>query len=191
LRDNGVRLQKLIENLLTFSAWQTNTAALEISQFDLKPLVFGVLGQHRLAISSRKIRLQIDIAPVSVRADEGKLRLVLENLVSNAIKFTPERGSIHVSAAATDGALLINVADNGPGIAEEDRERIFEAFYQGRRPQGGHVGGTGIGLSVVSECIQAHGGSVELVTGQFAGAHFRVRLPMKDALQLPAQAANA
>jgi len=191
LRDNGVRLQKLIENLLTFSAWQTNTAALEISEFDLKPLVFNVLGQHRLVISNKKIRLQIDVAPVSVRADEGKLRLVLENLVSNAIKFTPERGSIHVSAEATGGELVINVADNGLGIAEEDRERIFEAFYQGRRPQGGHVGGTGIGLSVVAECVQAHGGTVTLVTGQFAGAHFRVRLPMSDALQPAAKAASA
>ncbi len=178
LRDNGVKLQKLIENLLTFSAWQTKTAALEESEFELKPLIFGVLSQHRLAISTKKVRLQLEIAPLQIHADEGKLRLVLENLISNAIKFAPERGLIHVSANATNDALEINVADNGPGVAEEDGERIFEAFYQGRRPQGGPVGGTGIGLSVVAECVQAHGGTVELVKGQWSGAHFRVRLPM-------------
>ncbi len=139
-----------------------------------------MLSQHRLAISTKKIRLQLEIAPLQIRADEGKLRLVLENLISNAIKFTPELGLIHVSADTTADALEINVADNGPGVAEEDGERIFEAFYQGRRPQGGPVGGTGIGLSVVAECVQAHGGTVELVKGQWSGAHFRVRLPMGE-----------
>ena len=192
LRDNGIKLQKLIENLLTFSAWQTNTAALELTDFELKPLVFSVLSQHRLAITNKKIRLQIDVAPLDVHADEGKLRLVLENLISNALKFTPERGLIYVSAQSSDDALVIDVADNGPGIADDDGDRIFEAFYQGRHPQGGYVGGTGIGLSVVAECVQAHGGTVERVHGQFSGAHFRVHLPVENALQ-PAHAkvANA
>jgi two-component system sensor histidine kinase GlrK len=190
LRDNSVRLQKLIENLLTFSAWQTKTAALEFSDFELKPLVFNVLSQHRLTVSSRKIRLQLEVSPVSVRADEGKLRLVLENLVSNAIKFTPDRGLLHVNATVADDELVIDVADNGPGVAPEDQDRIFEAFYQGRRPQGGAVGGTGIGLSVVAECVQAHGGTVELVTGKWSGAHFRVCLPVSGPLQ-PAVAASA
>jgi two-component system sensor histidine kinase GlrK len=178
LRDNGIKLQKLIENLLTFSAWQTKTAALEMSDFELKPLALGALSQHRLAISSKQIRLQLEIAPLRINADEGKLRLVLENLISNAIKFTPERGLIQISTSTTNDSLVINVADNGPGVAEEDGERIFEAFYQGRRPQSGPVGGTGIGLSVVAECVQAHGGTVELVKGQWSGAHFRVCLPM-------------
>jgi two-component system sensor histidine kinase GlrK len=192
LRDNGIKLQKLIENLLTFSAWQTKTAALELSDFELKPLLFSVLSQHRLALSSKKIRLQLNVAPVRVHADEGKLRLVLENLISNAVKFAPERGMIHVGVVASDEALVIDVADNGPGVAPEDGDRIFEAFYQGRRPQGGAVGGTGIGLSVVAECVQAHGGTVELVTGQWSGAHFRARLPVRNSVR-PAtqQAANA
>jgi len=192
LRDNGIKLQKLIENLLTFSAWQTKTAALEVSDFEFKPLLFSVLSQHRLAISSKKIRLQLNVTPLQVHADEGKLRLVLENLISNAIKFTPERGLIHISAVVSADALVIDVADNGPGIADEDGDRVFEAFYQGRHPQGGRVGGTGIGLSVVSECVQAHGGSVELVKGQFSGAHFRVCLPARGQLQTAAaQVVNA
>ena len=118
-------------------------------------MLFGVLSQHRLAIASKKVRLQLDVDPLRVHADEGKLRLVLENLISNAVKFTPERGLIHVSAELTDDALVIDVADNGPGVAEEDRGRIFEAFYQGRRPQGGPVGGTGIGLALTSSPYSA------------------------------------
>jgi len=99
---------------------------------------------------------------------------------------------IYVSAKSSDEALAIDVADNGPGVAADDGDRIFEAFYQGRHPQGGPVGGTGIGLSVVAECVQAHGGTVELVNGQFSGAHFRVCLPVQNKLRTaPAKVANA
>ena len=137
LRDNGVKLQKLIENLLTFSAWQTKTAALEMAEFELKPMVFSVLSQHRMTISQKKIKLQLDTKPINIHADEGKIRLVLENLISNAIKFTPDGGIIQVGARLAGAALVIDVADSGPGVAEEDRDRVFEAFYQGRRLQGG------------------------------------------------------
>jgi two-component system sensor histidine kinase GlrK len=181
LRDNGVKLQKLIENLLTFSAWQTHTAALELSEFELKPMVFSVLSQHRLVLSNKKIKLQLSISAITVRADEGKLKLVLENLLSNAIKFTPSGGTIQIGAGMTGNELVIDVSDNGPGVHPDDGDRIFEAFYQGRRPQGGPVGGTGIGLSVVAECVQAHGGTVQLVQGGAPGAHFQVRLPLRRA----------
>ncbi len=71
--------------------------------------------------------------------------------------------------------------DSGPGIPAEERNRIFEAFYQGKTPQGGHVKGTGIGLSVVTEFVNAHGGSIEILEAQGGGAHFRVRLPLRAA----------
>ena len=196
LRENSVKLQRLIENLLTFSAWQAKTATLAITEFELKPLVFSVLSLHRLVISSREIKLRLEVAPIKVRADEGKIRLVLENLLSNALKFTPENGTIAIRAAMEGSDLVIEVADSGPGVATEDAPRIFEAFYQGRRPQGGPVGGTGIGLSVVHECVQAHGGTVALVPqsarhsagrGEAAlrGAHFVVRLPLRRAEDRP------
>jgi two-component system sensor histidine kinase GlrK len=178
LRDNGVRLQTLIENLLTFSAWQSKNTQLELRELELKPLVFGVLGQHRLAIANQNIKLQLNVQPIQVTADEGKLRLVLENLISNAIKFTPEGGILAVTACQEHSTLVLDVADSGPGIAEEDRDRVFEAFYQGRRRANSHVGGTGIGLSVVAECVQAHGGEVLLIPDNQFGAHFRVRLPL-------------
>jgi two-component system sensor histidine kinase GlrK len=180
LRDNGVKLQKLIENLLTFSAWQTQTASLDLSQFELKPMVFSILSQHRLVLSNRKIKLQLNVSPIKVYADEGKLKLVLDNLMSNAIKFTPNGGMITVGAGMDGKDLVIDVSDTGPGVHPDDASRIFEAFYQGRRQQGGPVGGTGIGLSVVAECVQAHGGTVQLLHDQ-PGAHFQVRLPLRRA----------
>jgi len=195
LRENSVKLQRLIENLLTFSAWQAKTATLAITEFELKPLVFSVLSLHRLVISSREIKLRLEVAPIKVRADEGKIRLVLENLVSIALKFTPESGEIAIRAAMEGNDLVIEVADSGPGVATEDAPRIFEAFYQGRRPQGGPVGGTGIGLSVVHECVVAHGGTVALLPQSarqaargekpLRGAHFVVRLPLRRADDRP------
>jgi two-component system sensor histidine kinase GlrK len=204
LRENSVKLQQLIENLLTFSAWQAKTASLAISEFELKPLVFSVLSQHRLVISSREIKLRLEIAPIKVRADEGKLRLVLENLLSNAMKFTPEKGTIAIRAEMQGDDLVLEIADSGPGIAPEDAPRIFEAFFQGRRLQGGPVGGTGIGLSVVNECVQAHGGTIALAAQSasaasggsadhgagdtdtaISGAHFLVRLPLRRAEDRP------
>jgi two-component system sensor histidine kinase GlrK len=191
LRENALKLQKLIENLLTFSAWQTKTASLEVTSFELKPLVFNVLSQHRLVISNRRLKLQVKVRAIRVNADQGKLRLVLENLLSNAIKFMPDGGVLHVGAEMQGAELVIDVADNGPGIADEDRERVFEAFYRGRNLQGGHVGGTGIGLSVVAECVQAHGGSVKLLDSDWPGAHFQVRLPLRRLTDRPQLVVNA
>jgi two-component system sensor histidine kinase GlrK len=118
---------------------------------------------------------------ITLHADRSKLRLILDNLISNAVKFTPDGGTITVRAWREDGGgnVVIDVADTGPGIPAEERARIFEAFYQGATPQGGLVRGTGIGLSVVQEFVNAHGGTVELLDGELPGAHFRVRLPAR------------
>jgi len=117
---------------------------------------------------------------------------VIDNLLSNAVKFTPKGGVITVRAKKTESDFVLEFADTGPGIPEDERSRIFEAFFQGKREQGGPVGGTGIGLSVVLECIQAHQGSVELIrTGEFSGAHFRIRIPQNQVNEQPRIAANA
>ena len=119
--------------------------------------------------------------------------MILDNLISNSSKFTPAGGTIFVRAYKKQRELVIDVADTGPGIPAEERDRIFEAFYQGKTPQGGHVQGTGIGLSVVLECVHAHGGSIRLVTGRrkYSGAHFRVKMPLEQAATLEDPAVNA
>ena len=87
---------------------------------------------------------------------------------------------------------MLEFGDTGPGIPAEERPRIFEAFFQGRREQGGQVAGTGIGLSVVLECVQAHEGSVELLeSDEFSGAHFRIDIPQERAQAQRKLAANA
>jgi two-component system sensor histidine kinase GlrK len=158
----------------------------------LRALVISVAKTQRLVLKSAHVQLRLAVEDIIVTADRDKIRTVLDNLLSNAVKFTPKGGEITVRAHKTDNNFVLEFADTGPGIPEDESPRIFEAFFQGKREQGGQVGGTGIGLSVVLECIQAHDGSVELVnTGEFSGAHFRIHIPQKQSLEQPRIAANA
>jgi two-component system sensor histidine kinase GlrK len=178
MRENSLRLQQLIENLLSYSEWQARRGELDIGEFRLAPLVHAVTESYQLPLTTHRLRLETSIEDITLRADRTRLRLVIDNLVSNAIKFSPEGGTIHVRAGVEGTEAVIDVADAGPGIASEERVRIFEPFFQGATPQGGLVRGTGIGLSVVQEFVHAHGGRVELVDGDLPGAHFRVHLPL-------------
>jgi two-component system sensor histidine kinase GlrK len=186
LRDNGMKLQRLIENLLSFSAWQAKSVGLEVSEFKVRPLVKSVLENQQLTLVAQRVRLDVQVEDLTPLADRGKVRLILDNLLSNAIKFTPRGGTISIHARSEREQLVLDVMDSGPGIPVEERNRIFEAFYQGKTPQGGHVKGTGIGLSVVTEFVNAHGGSIEILEAPAGGAHFRVRLPLRQ----PAPAAR-
>jgi two-component system sensor histidine kinase GlrK len=192
LRMNGLKLQHLIENLLSFSAWQSKNVVLTLSDFPLRSLVISVAKAQRLALKAAKIQLKLDVEDIVITADRDKLRTVLDNLLSNAVKFTPVDGIVTIRARSTPASFVLEFADTGPGIPEDESPRIFEAFFQGHREQGGHIAGTGIGLSVVLECIQAHEGSVELVNSdEFSGAHFRIHIPQKREAANERIAANA
>ena len=177
LRENALRLQRLIENLLSYSAWQSKSSTVDRSQFRLSSLVGTVVDSQRLALAARDLTLDLQVADVNLVGDRAKLKLVLDNLLSNALKFTPRGGTIHLHAYPDDSTTIIDLADSGPGIPHEEREKVFEAFYSGPTPHGGPLKGTGIGLSVVREFVQAHGGTIEIIDGEFPGAHLRIRLP--------------
>ncbi len=185
LRENGMKLQRLIENLLSFSAWQAKSVGLDVSEFKLRPLIKSVLENQQLTLVAQRVRLDVQIEDLAPFADRGKVRLILDNLLSNAIKFTPRGGTISIHARRERDQLVLDVMDTGPGIPAEERARIFEAFYQGKTPQGGHVKGTGIGLSVVTEFVNAHNGSIEILEAPEGGADFRVRLPLRQPAPLP------
>jgi len=192
LRQNSLKLQQLIENLLSFSAWQTKNEVLTLSEFPLRALIVSVAKTQRLALKAAQIQLRLNVEDIVVTADRDKLRTVFDNLLSNAVKFTPKNGTITIRASSTPDYFVVEVADTGPGIPKHETPRIFEAFFQGTQKQGGQVDGTGIGLSVVLECIQAHDGKVELLTtDEFSGAHFRILVPQQAAAAHQMIAANA
>ena len=177
LREESLRLQRLIENLLSYSEWQAKRGGLERSRFRLGPLVAAAIEAYQLPVAARRLRIDLAVDDLEVNADRARLRLILDNLLSNAVKYSPDGATITLRAQRDGDDLVVEVADQGPGIPADERARIFEAFYQGPAAAGALVRGTGIGLSVVQEFVQAHGGTVELVDGEFTGAHFRVRLP--------------
>jgi two-component system sensor histidine kinase GlrK len=179
LRENGIKLQRMIENLLSFSAWQTSSVGLEATEFRLRPLVKQVLENQQLTLLSQRVRLDVHVEDVTLVADRGKIRLILENLLSNAVKYSPKGGTIHLMARASALQLILDVADSGPGIPVEDRGHVFDAFYTGRAARSTAVKGTGIGLSVVLEFVSAHGGTIQIIDGQFPGAHFRITMPIR------------
>lgn len=181
LRDNSIRLQQLIENLLSFSAWQTRHSGLEITRFRLRPLVKSALETHQLTLLAQRMHLELKVDDIELDADRAKMKLILDNLLSNALKYSPKGGTIYINAHADEAQLLLDVADTGPGIPAAERTAVFEAFFSGRAPISGHLKGTGIGLSVVSEFVQAHGGTITILDGHYRGAHFRVTMPLKSA----------
>ncbi len=181
LRENGIKLQRMIENLLSFSAWQTSSVGLDASEFRLRPVVKQVLENQQLTLLSQRVRLDVRVDDITLVADRSKIRLILENLVSNAVKYSPKGGTIHLKARTSGNLFILDVADNGPGVPMEDREHVFEAFYTGRAAKTTAVKGTGIGLSVVLEFVSAHGGTIEIVDGEYPGAHFRITMPVNSA----------
>jgi two-component system sensor histidine kinase GlrK len=137
LRLNGLKLQQLIENLLSFSAWQTKNEVLTLSDFPLRALVISVAKAQRLALKAAQIQLRLEVEDIEVNADRDKLRTVLDNLLSNAVKFTPKEGVITIRATSTPNWFVLEFADTGPGIPEDESPKIFEAFFQGNEEQGG------------------------------------------------------
>ena len=116
--------------------------------------------------------------------DADKLRVVVDNLITNAIKFTPTGKQIEVRLHSEGGKAVLDVIDEGPGIAEDELDKIFDAFFRGTRTQRGERGeimGSGLGLAIAKEYVQAHRGEIQLAppTEAHPGAHFRVTLPLK------------
>ena len=183
MREHSLQLQRLIENLLSYSAWQAHAGELSVTEFSVPALVKSVVDSHRLALATAALEPEEQIEDFRIEADEGKIKLVLDNLLSNAIKYSPKGGKLILRARRIDDEYcVLEVADFGPGIRPEERSRVFEAFYQGDTSPRGYLPGTGIGLSIVEEFITAHGGKVELVENEFPGAHFRVCLPMRQSV---------
>jgi two-component system sensor histidine kinase GlrK len=177
LRDNSIQLQKLIENLLDFNVASSRASQLKVQKVDLKRVVETVLSRHKVATLARQLVLDVSLRPLVMDGDLGKLQTLVDNLISNAIKFSPESGRLRVRAEKRGEQIIIEVADSGPGIPEAERRRIFDAFYQGTFSGNGHVRGTGLGLSIAREYAQAHGGYIEVIDSEDRGACLRVVLP--------------
>ncbi|MEW6687988.1 MAG: HAMP domain-containing sensor histidine kinase [Pseudomonadota bacterium] len=183
LRDNSVKLQRLIEELLDYQRALHAAAGLEVGPLGLDALLRQSVQAHQLAAQSKVQRIELEAEALTVWADPAKLRSVIDNLLGNAIKFTPAGGLIRVRSRANGGSATIEVLDSGPGVPAEEREAIFEAFFRGRAGASGRTEGTGLGLAIAREFTEAHGGRIEVIPGT-RGGHFRVTLPLRPAALL-------
>ena len=184
MRDNSIKLQRLIEELLDYQRALHAAASLEVKPVVLETLVAEAAKAHELAAQAKGLRLEIDSASGMVEADPEKLRSIIDNLVSNAVKFTPPGGIITVKARVEGGEAVIEVIDSGPGVAPEERESVFNLFFRGRgKGEGTRIKGTGLGLAIARELVEAHGGNIAVVP-QGPGGHFRVTLPRRSARTL-------
>jgi two-component system sensor histidine kinase GlrK len=118
--------------------------------------------------------------PAMVIGDAERLRTIVDNLLSNAIKYSPRNGAIELTLNTQDGFAVLDVMDQGPGVAPGDRSRIFESFYQGPVPAEGRIKGSGLGLAIAREYAVAHGGRIEVLdrADGTRGAWFRLWLPL-------------
>jgi len=126
---------------------------------------------------NKSLQIDLNCPSLPLECDEQKIRIAVDNLLSNAVKHSPNGGKIRILAQKTQNDIVMDIIDSGPGVAPDDRDRIFDPFYQGRKPSHGPTSGTGLGLSIAREYVKAQGGTLALMDGEAGGAHFRIILP--------------
>jgi two-component system sensor histidine kinase GlrK len=178
MRDNSVKLQRLIEDLLDYQRALHAASSLLPRPVALDGVIREVTRGHELAMRAKRQNLALELERLNLEADAEKLRSILDNVLGNAVKFTPPGGSIAVTSRSDGADAVIDVVDSGPGVPPEEREAIFQSFFRGRARAGGRVEGTGLGLAIAREFAEAHGGRISVVT-RADGGHFRIVLPRK------------
>jgi two-component system, OmpR family, heavy metal sensor histidine kinase CusS len=179
------RLARLTDQLLTISREDAGVARQIRERVDLTALVKGVAETMRVLAESKSLRLQIDESGlVEIQADGARLRQVFFNLIDNAIKYTPEGGTIAIRIEPIDGTARVIVKDSGIGIAAEHLPRVFDRFYRVDKARSREQGGTGLGLTIVRSIVVAHSGKIELVSPPGQGTTCTVTLPIEPVVSL-------
>ena len=175
------RLHVILEDLLTLSRLESRTPGLRLEPLDLTALLRELADDYRqrATATGHRVELQLPAELPSISADAVRLRQVFDNLLDNALKYTPSQSFITIRAAVTAAEIEIRISDNGPGIPARDLPHIFERFYRVDKGRSREKGGTGLGLSIVKHIVQLHGGRVwaESPTGQ--GTTIVLTLPLK------------
>lgn len=176
LLQNTLVLQSEIEALLRFNAAAFEARQLQRRETELIGLLEDLMESQRLQWQAKGLRVEVEGEPTVLLLDPEKIASAVGNLLSNAIRFSPEQGAVRLSVSRAAGVVRIDVTDQGPGVAPADRAHVFEPFYRGERQPENAVRGTGIGLSIVQEYIHAHGGRVQLLDAP-PRSFFRIELP--------------
>ncbi|MDD2769743.1 MAG: HAMP domain-containing sensor histidine kinase [Methylococcus sp.] len=178
LVSNTQRLERLITALINFSQANADPAALRREPVDMSTLVNEVLDEYQLRLRANELRVEPQLAKMEIEGNPEQLRTVVDNLLSNAVKYSPTGGVISLRLCALDHYMELEVGDEGPGIDPQERQQVFEPFFQGSKGRELGIPGTGLGLAIVRECVASHQGSVELLEPPLGkGTLVRVRIP--------------
>lgn len=178
--EQGDRLHTLILNLLNLAKIESGREVFEVARLPINPLIRDCVEEYRTVAEAKPVSLLVDspTEELRVEAETEGLRFIVNNLIDNAIKYTPPGGRVTVSWRAEQGNAVIAVQDTGVGIAGEHQNRIFERFYRVDRARSREMGGTGLGLSIVKHLTQVFLGNVEVSSQVGKGSTFTVRLPL-------------
>ena len=189
---NADRLLRLVGDLIVVGQADAGRLTLSPAPLDLGELASDRAGAAQPGAEDRGVELAVHAdAPAPIVGDASRLGQVLDNLISNALKFTPSGGRVDVSVAAAADGVVLEVRDTGAGIPAAEQERLFERFYRTEGAQAGAVPGTGLGLSIVRAIVEAHHGRIALESAEGKGSAFRVWLPEGDGAHNAAADLNA
>lgn len=176
------RLGRLVSQLLDLSKLESGAVPLQRSAFEVRPLVEQVVQDTRLHSVQRAnaaVRLSVAVEPanLTMEADQERIHQVLANLVDNAVRHSPPGGQVIVRAAESDGGVALEVADDGPGIPEDEATRVFERFYRSDLARSNSDGGSGLGLAIARWIVDLHGGDIWVEPVSPRGCRMRVVVP--------------
>jgi two-component system, OmpR family, sensor histidine kinase BaeS len=179
LDEQTARLEHLVDDLALLWRAESHDLRLDLAVLDGSALLADVRERHRGLAGSRSIELVLgSVVPAQVRADPVRLAQVLDNLVGNALRYTPAGGRVELGLTIDGAAVVISVRDDGPGLTPDQAAKVFERFYRADPSRSRDAGGAGLGLAITRSLVEAMGGSVTVASaGAGRGATFAVRLP--------------
>jgi signal transduction histidine kinase len=176
IHDEAGRMSRLVDGLLDLARLDAVPSSLNRTPLDLAQLLNSLVEKLTLRANEKKITMKVRVDPLpTMIADTDRLSQVFTNLIENAIKYSPEGGTVVLAARSGSGEAIVSVADSGGGIPAEDLPRIFERFYRVDKARAGK--GYGLGLAITKDIVQAHGGSIRVESALGSGTRFTVRLP--------------
>ena len=178
MHEEALRLAHLVADLGRLAEAQQPGLLLARERVDLAALVRGRCDAMAERFASARLALETELRPVTVAGDPQRLGQVVDNLLSNALRYTDGGGAVTVRVSATPGEAALRVRDTGIGIAPEDVPKVFQRFWRGEKSRSRTSGGAGIGLAIVDELVRAHGGRVEVDSEPGRGTEFTVFLPL-------------
>jgi PAS domain S-box-containing protein len=176
---NGRRLLALIEDLLTFSRADAGTLTLNLAEVNFADLVAHVRNEIEPMAGKAGVTVRMDVQPgqPTISADPIQLERALANLLTNAIKFSPDGGVVVITAAHDPSDVTVTISDNGIGIPAHEQAELFQRFYRSSAAQSREIPGTGLGLAITKAIVEAHGGSIALDSSPGRGTTVTLRLP--------------